>query len=83
MASKREDFHPSHDLHEDYERGFDPHLPVWVCRVCQETECVLCDPDDESELAVRCAGFPWYQGITVTVGEDMTIRARKSGTGWV
>ena len=82
--SRREDFHPSHDLVEDYQTGQDPHSPVWVCRVCRETACALCDPDDsDGELLEHCAGFPWTQGVTVAVGEDVTIRARKSGTGWV
>jgi hypothetical protein len=81
-VAERGDFHPSHDLYVDHDRGFDPHTPMWVCRVCQEAVCRLCDAEPDDELTERCAGFPWHQGITVTVGEDETIRARKSGTGW-
>ena len=80
--AEREDFHPSHDLHLDYDRGTDPHSPLWVCRVCEEIACSLCPADPEDELAVTCVGFPWFEGVTVKVGDDETLRARKSGTGW-
>lgn len=80
--AERGDFHPSHDLYVDHERGIDPHSPLWACRVCKETACRLCDAEPDDELAGSCAGFPWHQAVTVTVGEGETIRARKSGTGW-
>lgn len=81
--AEREDFHPSHDLYLDHERGMDPHTPMWACRVCQEAECALCKLEPDSDLAAPCTGFPWYESVTVQVGDGETITARQSGTGWV
>jgi len=50
--------HPTHEIIEDWDVP-DPHSPMWRCRKCRECGCSLCD--DSEELAMPCAGEPWWE----------------------
>jgi hypothetical protein len=73
---KLEEIHKSHHI-ESSDDGFDPHSPIWVCKICDYISCQFClmgEGMDDEDLAKECIGFSWLE-----LTKD---GFRKSGTGW-
>jgi hypothetical protein len=38
----------------------DPHNPAWMCTVCREISCALCELEEGDPLALPCTGREWW-----------------------
>lgn len=75
------ELHPSHDIFTS-DDGFDPHSPVYKCRVCNEITCSMCKLDADDDLVLPCTGFSWLEATTVTRDDGRKFKALMSGIGW-